>query len=73
MNTKEYIKLNETAWDKRAENNDEWSQPVSSEIVEAARNGNWSIGLTPAKKLPSDWFPNDINMSPLDLQKERQI
>jgi len=60
MESKEYIKLNEIAWNKRAENNDEWSQPVSSEIIEAAKNGNWSIVLTPSKKVPADWFPSDL-------------
>lgn len=60
MDSKDYIKLNEITWDKRAENNDEWSQPVSSEIVEAAKNGNWSIGLTPSKKVPADWFPSEL-------------
>lgn len=60
MAPKDYIKLNEIAWNKRAENNDEWSQPVSSEIIEAAKNGNWSIVLTPSKKVPADWFPSDL-------------
>ena len=39
----EYVKQNAHIWDKRAENNDIWSQPVSREIIEAARNGTWSI------------------------------
>ena len=35
----EYVKQNAHIWDKRAENNDIWSQPVSREVIEAARNG----------------------------------
>ena len=55
-----YIKDNERIWDKRSDNNDEWSIPVSSEIVNDARNGKWEIVLTPAKKVPRDWFPEDM-------------
>ncbi len=42
----EYVQQNAHIWDKRAENNDIWSQPVSSEVIDAARNGTWSIVLT---------------------------
>lgn len=55
-----YIKDNEQIWDKRSDNNDEWSTPVSSEMVNDARNGKWEIVLTPAKKVPRDWFPEDM-------------
>lgn len=56
-----YIKDNEQIWDKRSDNNDEWSIPVSSEMVNDARNGKWEIVLTPAKKVPRDWFPEDMH------------
>lgn len=50
------LKDNEKIWDERSENGDIWSQPVTSEQVENARNGNWSIFLTPTKPVPRDWF-----------------
>lgn len=56
----DYVKENSKIWDTRAENNDTWSMPVSSEIIQLARNGIWSIGLTPTKTVPRDWFPVDI-------------
>ncbi len=56
----DYIKDNEMIWDKRAENNDQWSVPVSSEEVDSARKGIWSIVLTPEKIVPRDWFPEDM-------------
>lgn len=36
-----------------------WSQPVSSEIIEAAKNGCWQLNIT-KKSLPKDWLPQDI-------------
>ena len=56
----EYIKENEKIWDSRSDNNDCWSIPVTSEEVELARNGTWSIVLTPQKKVPRNWFPEDM-------------
>ena len=37
---KDYIKENETAWDKRAANGDRWSTVVSAEEVAKARKGD---------------------------------
>lgn len=56
----DYVKANSEIWDKRAEDNDIWSIPVSSEVVELAKNGIWNIVLTPSKKVPIDWFPKEI-------------
>ena len=56
-----YIEANSQIWDKRAENNDVWSIPVSSEEVKRAREGKWSIVLTPTKPVPANWFPKDLN------------
>lgn len=53
-----YIEENSKIWDKRAENNDKWSVPVSSEIISQAREGIWNIVLTPVKSVPKDWFPD---------------
>ena len=53
-----YTEENSKIWDKRAENNDMWSIPVSSEVISQAREGTWSIVLTPAKPVPKYWFPD---------------
>ena len=55
-----YIEENRKIWDERSLNNDTWSVPVSSETVNLAREGIWSIVLTPTKTVPMDWFPNKI-------------
>ncbi len=49
-------KHNSAAWDKLAEDNIEWSIPVSSEEIERARRGDWEIILTPIKAVPREWF-----------------
>ena len=53
MNVQEY---NSAAWDKLAENEIEWSVPVTSEEIERARRGDWEVVLTPLKSVPREWF-----------------
>ena len=48
---------NSAAWDRRVEGGDMWTVPVSSEVIAAARSGQWSIILTPTKPVPKHWFP----------------
>lgn len=56
-----YIKENEHVWDTRSENNDNWSIPVSSEMIDRAKKGDWNIVLTPKKAVPSTWFPQELS------------
>ena len=44
------------AWNREVENGNPWTRPVSTEAVEAARNGKWQIVLTPTKPVPHEWF-----------------
>lgn len=55
------IKHNSAAWDKESNNGSEWSRPVSSEVIAAARRGDFSIILTPLRSVPRDWFPADLH------------
>ena len=57
----DYVKENSEIWDSRAENDDKWSIPFTSEIIQKARNGEWDIILTPTKPVPHDWFPEHIS------------
>lgn len=56
-----YIDENRKIWDERSENNDVWSIPVTSDAVKLAREGVWSILLTPTKPVPADWFPEKLH------------
>ena len=47
---------NREAWNREVEKDNPWTQPVSPEQIAAARRGDWSVVLTPAKPVPRDWF-----------------
>jgi SAM-dependent methyltransferase len=51
---------NRAAWNDQVERGNRWTTPVSSEIINAARRGNWEVLLTETKPVPRDWFP-DLN------------
>lgn len=52
-------KFNSAAWDVTADTS-EWSVPVDSVTIAEARNGKWSVVLTPVKPVPRDWFPAEM-------------
>ncbi|MDF1645472.1 MAG: class I SAM-dependent methyltransferase [Legionellaceae bacterium] len=57
--SKQILAYNEVAWDKQALLQEPWSKPVSSEIIQAAKKGQWDIHLT-KKPLSSHWLPKNI-------------
>lgn len=56
----DYTKFNSEVWDKKADNSNVWSIPVSTETIQNAKNGKWEIVLTPTKPVPKDWFPENL-------------
>lgn len=56
----QYLEENGRIWDERSQNGDIWSVPVSSETIAQAKQGVWSIVLTPVKPVPASWFPADL-------------
>lgn len=48
---------NRAAWDTHVKHQNQWTQPVSSEAVQAARSGRPAMVLTPVKPVPTNWFP----------------
>lgn len=50
------LDYNRNAWNHEVEKGNIWTQPVSSERVEAARNGDATMVLTPEKPVPKDWL-----------------
>ena len=49
------IDHNRAAWDRQASEAREWSRPVESSTIAAARAGRWQVHLTP-RALPLDWM-----------------
>lgn len=47
---------NREAWNRLVAGGDQWTVPVGPEVIAAARNGGWSIVLTPTLPVPREWF-----------------
>lgn len=60
MNIVEY---NRNAWNLQSEEGCRWSTPYSDAEIEAAKNGDWSVILTPNKAVPQSWFPKFPELS----------
>ncbi|ERJ11378.1 class I SAM-dependent methyltransferase [Haloplasma contractile] len=56
----DFLKVNQKVWEQKVADNYIWSQAVTSEEVEKAKNGDWNIVLTPKKHVPKDWFPKSL-------------
>lgn len=56
MRLDEVARVNQEGWDRRVEEGDVWTRPVSSEETRRARLGDWSVVLTPNKPVPQAWF-----------------
>ena len=50
------VEYNRASWNAQSKNGSRWCKPVSTEEIEAARNGNWKVILTPNKSVPHEWF-----------------
>jgi SAM-dependent methyltransferase len=48
--------VNREAWDRQVAARNPWTVPVSADEVKAAREGSWSVVLTPKKPVPRPWF-----------------
>lgn len=55
---KDITQYNREAWDCQVKRKNQWTVPADAETIANARQGNWSIVLTPEKKVPQDWFPD---------------
>lgn len=53
------IDHNAAAWDRQALLQHEWSSPVSSDCIKAAKNGQWGVHITKSP-LPETWLPKNI-------------
>jgi SAM-dependent methyltransferase len=54
MNVREH---NRAAWNREVEHGNEWTRPVSAEMIAEARQGHWSVDLTEILPVPREWFP----------------
>lgn len=64
---KKYTEINSKCFDRWVEDGWEWGQPISHEVYEKAKMGDWFVLLTPTKPVPKDWFCNMKNAKVLGL------
>ncbi len=48
---------NREAWNRKVDQQDRWTKPVSAAEVERARRGEFELYLTPSRPVPISWFP----------------
>jgi len=53
-----YAQYNRKAWDNQVAAGNEWTIPVTSEQIQAARRGEWTLVLTPTIPVPQEWYPS---------------
>lgn len=63
----EYTKINSLVIDKWVKEGWEWSISISHEEYEKAKNGEWSVVLTPLKSVPKEWFGDLKDKKVLEL------
>ncbi|WP_163875438.1 class I SAM-dependent methyltransferase [Paenibacillus favisporus] len=52
------IEHNKNIWEEKVKQRSRWTVPVSSEDIQQARAGNWSIVVTSVKPVPKACFPD---------------
>jgi SAM-dependent methyltransferase len=58
---------NRDAWNHSVLQGNRWTIPVTSAEIAAAREGRWSVVLTPRKPVPRAWFPDLRDLDVLAL------
>jgi SAM-dependent methyltransferase len=58
---------NSTAWDREVDISCEWTVPVDSETIAAARRGDWTLRLAPLRPVPREWFGDIVGKDLLCL------
>ena len=53
-----YTDINADTIDRWVDKGWEWGRPITHEQFITAREGRWSMVLTPIKPVPGDWFPD---------------
>ena len=54
--TESYVDVNTRTIDKWIDEGWQWGQPLSHELFERAKAGDWDMVLTPTKPVPHAWF-----------------
>jgi SAM-dependent methyltransferase len=55
------VAFNRAAWDKQVDSGNEWTRPVSAEVIAAARRGEFSVVLIGYQPINREWLPADLS------------
>jgi len=58
---------NRAAWNQESLDGSQWTTPVDTEVIAEARQGRWSVRLTPVKPVPQQWLGSLVNKDLLCL------
>ncbi len=64
---KKYQEINSRIIDKWCKEDWQWGRPISSEVFKKAKEGIWSVVLTPTVPVPHHWFPDFSGLRILGL------
>ncbi|MCA9269809.1 MAG: class I SAM-dependent methyltransferase, partial [Planctomycetales bacterium] len=64
MNVNQHNRL---AWDRLVEKEDRWTIPADAQTIAAAKAGVWQIGLTPSRRVPTEWLGDVVGKNILCL------
>jgi len=48
---------NRRSWNRQVREGCRWTLPVTKELIQFAKEGQWTIFLTPNRPVPTHWFP----------------
>jgi len=54
--SEDILAFNRQAWDRVADAGDRFYRAMTPEQIQAARDGDWRIRITPTKAVPKDWL-----------------
>ena len=55
------VAYNRQAWNQQVKQGNPWTVPFSAEVIAEARQGRWTIVLTPTIPAPRSWFPDPLS------------
>ncbi len=54
------LRYNRESWNEQVKMGNQWTRCVSEATIAKAREGDWSIVLTPFRPVPRSWFPVNL-------------
>lgn len=56
MRDRNPLDINRDGWNRLVSEENVWTRPVTSDVIDRARQGDWSVLLTPNRPVPREWL-----------------